>query len=72
MSFICGSAKMAEGELAGGSQVSDAERLASVLLQCSGRDSVSWPLTGLEEDWTMALTDGSGTGNGSAKVQEKH
>lgn len=50
----------------------NAERLPSVLLQCNGRDSVTWPLTGLEEDWTVALIDGSGTGNGSAEVHEKH
>ena len=72
MPFICGSAKMAEGELAGGSQVSECWEAGVRPLQCSGRDSVTWPLTGLEEYWTMALIDGAGTVNGSAGVHEKH
>lgn len=50
----------------------NAERLMFGLLQCSDQDSVTWPLTGLEEDWTMTLIDGSGTANGSAVVHEKH
>lgn len=50
----------------------NAVRLMSILLQCSDQDSVTWPLTGLEEDWTMTLFNGSGTVSGSAVVHDKH